>query len=242
VNDVTFVRVTLTIGGCDAVKEFVAYVMYSLASSFDFRDVTVGTTAESKVKIPLPIFLVEPVAAKDAGHFLAKVETDAARILGSFRPKEHDALMTRKASKWCLPQLSVWMDANTVCPHPLPGTEASQVGTQKWKADMSKKMATKRPKVAQSGKATPVKTVAKRSIVKVIHLKAKPGPKGMSAIELILAKPTRVSKFFCLSDVPPGSSQSRRDEGHFTVETIIKLDPHMITFDNLGDDSSLNVR
>jgi hypothetical protein len=107
VNDVTFVRVTLTIGGCDAVKEFVAYVMYSLASSFDFRDVTVGTTAESKVKIPLPIFLVEPVAAKDAGHFLAKVETDAARILGSFRPKEHDALMTRKASKWCPPQLSV---------------------------------------------------------------------------------------------------------------------------------------
>jgi hypothetical protein len=80
----------------DAVEEFFACGMYPPGSSFDFRDVTVGTTVVSKVKTPLAFFLVEPVSAEDAGCFQAKVETDADRILGSFRPKEHDALMMAK--------------------------------------------------------------------------------------------------------------------------------------------------
>jgi hypothetical protein len=66
---------------------------------------------------------------------------------------------------------------------------------------MSKKMATKKPKVAQTGKYTLVKMVVKRSI-KVIHPKAKPEPKGTSEIEFILEKPIGVSKKFCLLDVP----------------------------------------
>jgi hypothetical protein len=41
VNDVTFVRATVTIGGCDTVKEFIACGMFPLASSFGFRDVTI---------------------------------------------------------------------------------------------------------------------------------------------------------------------------------------------------------
>jgi hypothetical protein len=47
--------------------------------------------------------------------------------------------------------------------------------------------------------------VSKRSIIKVMHPKAKPGSKGMPEIELILVNPIRVSNKFCLSDVP-GSS------------------------------------
>jgi hypothetical protein len=84
------------IGGRDAVEEFVAYGMYPLASSFGFRDVTIDTMAVSKVKTPLPVFPVEPVLAEDVGRFLAKVETEAERILGNFDPKEHDALVTGK--------------------------------------------------------------------------------------------------------------------------------------------------
>jgi hypothetical protein len=70
---------------------------------------------------------------------------------------------------------------------------------------MLKKSATKKPKVAQNGRAMLTKADVKRSIVKVIPMKAKPGPKGTSEIELILAKLVGVSKKFCLSDVP-GSS------------------------------------
>jgi hypothetical protein len=92
--------------------------------------------------------------------------------------------------------------------------------TQKRKADMSKKTATKKPKVAQTGKYTLVKMVVKRSI-KVIHPKAKPEPKGTSEIEFILEKPIGVSKKFCLLDVP-GSSQSQHDDGHHVVEAIVK--------------------
>jgi hypothetical protein len=74
----------------------------------------------------------------------------------------------------------------------------------------------------------------------VIHPKAKLGPKGMSEIELILAKLIRVSKIFCFSDVL-GSSQSQCDEGQCKIETIVERSPRVITFDNLGDDSSPDI-
>jgi hypothetical protein len=169
---------------------------------------------------------------------LAKVETDAKRILASFGPKEYDALAIAK-----LPnngRLNPMFEQMGIpyAPRLLPGTEASQ--TQKCKADMSKKAPAKKPKVAQFGKAMPTKTIVKRSIVKVIRLKAKPGPKGMSEIELIMAKPIRVSNFFCLSDVHD-SSQSRCDEGHRTVETVVERAPRVILFDNLEDDSSSDI-
>jgi hypothetical protein len=93
---------------------------------------------------------------------------------------------------------------------------------------MLKKSATKKPKVAQNGRATPTKADVKRSIVKVIPMKAKPGPKG-------------TSEKFCLSDVP-GSSQSQRDESHRVGETIVERTPCVISFDNLDDDSSLDIR
>jgi hypothetical protein len=78
------------------VEEFMASEMYPLASSFSFRDVCIGMTAVSKVETPLLVFPVEPVSAKDMGHFLAKVEMDIERILGSFGTKEYDAIVTGK--------------------------------------------------------------------------------------------------------------------------------------------------
>jgi hypothetical protein len=85
-----------------------------------------------------------------------------------------------------------------------------------------------------------VKMAAKKLIVKVIQPKSKPDPRDTSEIELILATPIEVSKKFCLSDLP-ASSQIRRDKGHHAVQTIGEQAPCMITFNNLGDDSSSDV-
>jgi hypothetical protein len=87
--------------------------MYPLASSFRFRDMTIGMIVMSKVQTPLPLFPIEVVSTKNTGHFLAKIETDAERILGTFGPKEYDALrmvkllngghLNRVLSRWeCL--------------------------------------------------------------------------------------------------------------------------------------------
>jgi hypothetical protein len=167
VNDATFVWGTIAIGGREAVEESVAYGMYPLASRFGFRDVTIGTTAVSKVETPLTVFLVEPVSMEDVGRFLVKVEMDAKKILGSFRPKEYDALVTAKLlNNGHLNRVFEQMGI-PYTPCPLHGTEASPVATRKHKPNMSKKIAAKKPKVAQTGKATPTKAVVKRSIVKV---------------------------------------------------------------------------
>jgi hypothetical protein len=53
------------------------------------------------VAVPLPVFHVEPVLAENAHHFLARVETDAEWILGSYEPKEHDVCITVKLPNGC---------------------------------------------------------------------------------------------------------------------------------------------
>jgi hypothetical protein len=67
--------------------------MYPLAAGFGFEKVPVGTTPVSKVEIPLPLFTVGTIAAEHANRVLAEVEMEAERVLGSFRPREYDALV-----------------------------------------------------------------------------------------------------------------------------------------------------
>jgi hypothetical protein len=55
-NDVAFIQATATIGGHDAVEEYVVCKMYLLAVSFGFASVTLGMTPVSKVETPLPLF------------------------------------------------------------------------------------------------------------------------------------------------------------------------------------------
>jgi hypothetical protein len=174
VNDASFMDMAVMIDDHNTVQDFLACEMYPLASSFGFRDVTVGTTTVSKVKAPLPVFPIEPVSTEDAGRLLTKVETNIERTLGNFVPNKHNALATGKLLNdgrlnWVFEQMGI-----LYTPRPLPGTKASQAATHKCKADMSKKATTKKPRVALCGKVTPVKTVAKRYTVKVIHPKGKP--------------------------------------------------------------------
>jgi hypothetical protein len=192
-NDAAFVRATATIGGRDGVEDYVACKLYPLAASFVFESVPLGMTPVSKVDTPLPLFVVGNAAAEHAIHVLVEVETEAKKVLGSFRPKEHDALRMANIPNgghlnWILEQMGM-----SYTPRPLSGSKASQAAIKKQKAEVSKKPTVKRVKV-DSGRATPSKTAPpsppkmgptkKISILMIAQLKAKPGPRGTSEIEL----------------------------------------------------------
>jgi hypothetical protein len=48
-NDAAFVWVAATIGGRDAIEEYIVCRTYLLASSFSFESIVLGTTPVSKV-------------------------------------------------------------------------------------------------------------------------------------------------------------------------------------------------
>jgi hypothetical protein len=90
-------------------------------------------------------------------------------------------------------------------------------------------------------RATPSKVVSplpksgpakKIGVVKIAHLKAKPGPRGTSEIELALKKPVGVSKKFHLLGVLASS------HGLHTIGAVVTLIAQVPTFDSLGDDLS----
>jgi hypothetical protein len=61
--------------------------MYLLAVGFGFESMPLGMTPGSKVETPLPLFVVGNVVVEYTAHVLAEVETEAKKVLGSFRPK-----------------------------------------------------------------------------------------------------------------------------------------------------------
>jgi hypothetical protein len=120
--------------------------MYLLASSFDFKGVTLGTTPVLKVHTPLPVFPVEIVFAENARRILTEVETEVEKILGSFRPKEYDALTTAKLPNGGHLNRVFEQIRLAFAPHRLPDGEASEVARKKRKAEVSKKPAAKKVK------------------------------------------------------------------------------------------------
>jgi hypothetical protein len=130
-NDVAFIRATNTIGSREVVEEFVACKMYPLASSFGFKGVTLGTTPVSKVRTPLPVFLMEMVFVENASRVLVEVEMEAERILDFFGPKEYDALsMTRLLNGGRLNRIFERMGLAYAL-RALPDSEASQAARDK---------------------------------------------------------------------------------------------------------------
>jgi hypothetical protein len=120
---------------------------------------------------------------------------------------------------------------------------ASQSANRKRKAEVVEKPVAKKVKAgagrASSSRVVPpppkVGPTKKVSVLKVSCPKARPGQQGMPMIELALAKPLRVSKKFRLLDVVDLSQACAT--GSMTTRTA-----WVPTFDNLGDDSSLDVR
>jgi hypothetical protein len=92
-NDAAFVRATATFEGRDAIEEYVACKTYPLEVETALRLFVVGTIAVLKVETALRLFAVGTIAAEHANRVLAKIETKAERVMGSFGPREYGALM-----------------------------------------------------------------------------------------------------------------------------------------------------
>jgi hypothetical protein len=243
-NDDAFVRATTTIEGCDAIEEYIACKIYPLAASFGFKSVPLGTTPMSKVQTPLPLFAVGTIAVEHAGCFLTEVKKEAERVLGSFGPREYDSLLV--ANIMYDSRLNHIHEQMGVpyFPCPQPGFTSSQAANKKRKAKVAKKPAAKKVKAgsgqAPSSKMVPplpkVRPSKKVGVLKIAQLKAKPGPRCTSEIELALAKPVGVSKKFHLLDLA-ASSHKPRSVGAATTRIA-----RVSAFDNLDDDSSSDVR
>jgi hypothetical protein len=67
--------------------------MYPLAAGFSFEKVPVGMTPVPKVENPLLLFAMGTVVMEYASNVLAEVEMEAEKVLGSFGPREYDALV-----------------------------------------------------------------------------------------------------------------------------------------------------
>jgi hypothetical protein len=93
-GDVAFVQATKFIRGCDVVEEFIACGMYPLAVDAGFDRVAMRSMLVSKLKVPLPKFIVvHNDDNEDDVHFLARVELEAKGIVGSYTKAEHDACL-----------------------------------------------------------------------------------------------------------------------------------------------------
>jgi hypothetical protein len=130
-------------------------------------------------------------------------------------------------------------------PRPIPDFDAS--ATMKGKRELLKKPVAKKAKVVP-GWTTSSKTVSppsitgpsrKIGIVKIARPKAKPRPQSRFEIEWALVKSVGVSKKFCLLDV---AAPSRRPLTGGATVTRIERAARVPAFENLGDDSSPNVR
>jgi hypothetical protein len=93
-RDIAFVQATKFIGGRDAVEVFIACGMYPLAVGAGFNRVATCMMPVSKLKVPLPKFTaVCKDNNEDDVQFLARVELEAKRIVGSYTKVEHDGCL-----------------------------------------------------------------------------------------------------------------------------------------------------
>jgi hypothetical protein len=123
-------------------------------------------------------------------------------------------------------------------PHPFLALKPHRQLSRNGKLGVLKKPDMKKAKV-RLGQATSSKTMPappksgrakKVSVLKITRPKAKLGPRGMSEIELALAKPVGISKKFCLLDVE-ASSHGLCNTGATMTHTAC-----VPAFDNLDDD------
>jgi hypothetical protein len=97
-----------------------------------------------KVESPLPLFTMGNVAGEYVACVLVEVETEAEKVLGSFRPKEYDALCTTNIPNGGRLNMVLKQMGVPHAPRPLPGSVASQTAIKKQKAEVSKRSAVKK--------------------------------------------------------------------------------------------------
>jgi hypothetical protein len=132
------------------------------------------------------LFVVGVVTAEHVSPVLAKIETETERVLGSFRPKDYEALVAANIPNGGRLNRVLEHMGIPYAPHPVPGSDASRVATKKRKAEVSKKHIMKRVKVGLSWVMPSQMTVPpskpglsrKVIIVKTTRPKTKPGRQG----------------------------------------------------------------
>jgi hypothetical protein len=70
IGDVVFIKVTIAIGGSDAVEEYLACGLYLLSVDVNFEEVADGITPALKLKVPLPKFCNVHSDEEDGVKFL----------------------------------------------------------------------------------------------------------------------------------------------------------------------------
>jgi hypothetical protein len=134
-GDAAFVKATRTIGGRDAIEEYMACGFFPLSASFGLGEVGNGETAVSKLAVPMPMFSVARLPEETNDGFRGRVELVTANIVGRYARGEHDV---------CVAALPNGGRVNRVFeqagvsygPRLKPGSEASKVVALKRKSDV----------------------------------------------------------------------------------------------------------
>jgi hypothetical protein len=121
--------------------------IFPLAANFCFESVPLGRTPISRVETPLPLFAVGTIAIEYVDHFLAEVEKETEKVLGSFGPREYDALRLANIPNGGLLNCVFEQMGVSYSPRPEPGSAASQSANGKRKAEVVKSWPLKRSRL-----------------------------------------------------------------------------------------------
>jgi hypothetical protein len=138
------------------VEEFVSYGLHPLAAGVGFNKVATLLSLASKLRVPLPKFVVVRKDNEDDIQFLAQVELEGERIVGSYTRLEHDACIVNLHSGGRLNRV---FDLAEVAygPRPEPGTEEFTKASKKRTMDAARKNLSKHARVLKKKKVETVK-------------------------------------------------------------------------------------
>jgi hypothetical protein len=92
---VAFVKATHTIGGRDAVEEYMACGLSPLSANFNLGEIAEGETPVSKLLVPLPEFPVARHPEDTNDGFWARVELTTVNVFGQYVCGEHKVVLKR---------------------------------------------------------------------------------------------------------------------------------------------------
>jgi hypothetical protein len=93
-GDIAFVKAASSVGGRDAVEEYLACGMHPLFANVSFRGITDGVTPVSWIKLPLPKFRAVRKHDRRRYSIFGEGGDRGRNIVGSYTHVEHDACVT----------------------------------------------------------------------------------------------------------------------------------------------------
>jgi hypothetical protein len=135
-SNATFVKATHTVGGRDAMEEYVACGLFPLSASFKLGEVVDEETPTSKLSAALMDFPIVRLSGEINDCFWARVELANMDVVGQYTRGEHKA---------CVKAVPNQGRVNQVFKHGgvpygpclAPGSETSEEATKKGKQDAS---------------------------------------------------------------------------------------------------------